>query len=114
MKQNLILVTLCMCLASCCGEKYYEQCSDILSFKKKYMALRNDLTLQTYYCGSDDIWHYFAIKRHIAVFDDIVGIKLSQNVKIPFTIRKHSTNKNQWQVIDCYGDWINDSNLNAE
>jgi hypothetical protein len=77
------------------------------------MALRNDLTLYTYYCGSDDRWHYFAIKRHI-VMDDIVSIKLSQNVTIPFAMRKFSTNRNQWQTIDSYGDWINDSNFNTE
>lgn len=114
MKQKLILVALCLCLVGCCGEIYYEHCPDVLSFNTRYMALRNDLTIQTYYCGSDDRWHYFAIKRHIVVFDDIVGITLPQNVGIPFAIRKYSNNRDQWQTIDYYDDWINNSNFNAE
>lgn len=110
MKQILLLVSLCLCLASCCNKMYYEAYSDISSFKDRYYTLYNDLARQSYYCGSDVKWHYFAVKRHIVWHDEFVGIKLPSDIKLPFVIRKNSDSKNQWLVIDCYGDWVSDLN----
>ena len=106
MKQNPVVVAMCLCLASCCGETSCEQCPDVLSLKEKYTELRNDLTLHTYYCGCDDRWHYFAIERRMAVFDDVTVITLPQDVAIPFAMRRYGTNRDRWQNIDCHGDWI--------
>lgn len=108
------LVLLCLCLTSCCGKIYYESCLDVFTFKERYMILCNDLARHAYYCGSDDHWHYFAIKRRLVAVDDVVGLKLPKEVKLPFAIRNYNNKEEQWQIIDCCSDWIMGRDANAK
>ena len=54
-----------MPFVSGCAHINYRHCPDEMALHTQFNVLRNDLLQATFYCGSDDVWHYFVVERRL-------------------------------------------------
>lgn len=94
-------------LAFGCAQTAYQTCPDEATLCAQLFALRNDLLRGTYYCGSDDAWHYFSVKRQIGFFVFEDGLKAPAAVNLPFPLQPKSEEPDAWLAIDGHlTEWM--------
>ena len=108
-KKICIELLVCACLAASIIACTYQgmsfcECPDIFIFQQRCNVLRNDLLSATYYCGSDDKWHYFAIEQRVLFVDELNGLKMPNSTVLPFAIRSFTLDRKQWLVVDDFAD----------
>lgn len=88
----------------------YRHCPDEMALHTQFNVLRNDLLQGTFYCGSDDVWHYFVVERRLwfIIIED--GLKSPATIPLPFSIKPLSKERNTWVVIDGYTTWLDGLN----
>lgn len=111
MKRRSILV--CLLLAMLCAgcAQTYRPCPDEAELKSSFFSMRGTLLKGTYYCGSDEAWHYFVVDQRIPITDwwdytTSTGLMAPISVRVPFPTRALSEDREDWLGIDSYDDWF--------
>ena len=99
-----------MPLVSGCAHINYRHCPDEMALHTQFNVLRNDLLQATFYCGSDDVWHYFVVERRLWFITIEDGLKAPAVIPLPFSIKPLSQERNTWVVIDGYTTWLDGLN----